>query len=159
MPSVGSLKNLEHVPDLFPMKDRHNASADDRDFLRSFEAAAVAPSDFNHAAHVRLAYVYLCDHAVDESAERMKNALLTFLRHNGISEGKFHETLTRAWVMAVDHFMTRSQGADSASGFMSQNPQLLDSKIMLSHYSAEVLFSDSARASFVPPDVQPIPPP
>ena len=140
------------------MNDRHTPSAEDRDFLRSFEAAQVAPADFNHAAHVRLAYVYLCDHPVDASVERMKNALLSFLRHNGISEGKYHETLTRAWVMAVDHFMTQSEGADSASVFMSRNPQLLDTRIMLSHYSAQVLFSDNARASFVPPDVQSIPP-
>lgn len=140
------------------MSRSHTASADDRDFVRAFEAAEVAPADFNHAAHVRLAYIYLCEHGVDASVERMKNALLSFLRHNGISEGKYHETLTRAWVMAVEHFMTQSDGAHSASVFMSRHPQLLDTRIMLTHYSAQVLFSDTARAAFVPPDVQLIPP-
>jgi hypothetical protein len=33
----------------------------------------------------------------------------------------------------------------------------LDSKIMLTHYSAAVLFSADARAAFVQPDVDPIP--
>lgn len=41
---------------------------------------------------------------------------------------------------------------------IERNPELLDSRIMLTHYSAEVLFSDEARARFVDPDIQPIPP-
>jgi hypothetical protein len=36
---------------------------------------------------------------------------------------------------------------------------LLDSKIMLTHYSASVLDSADARASFVAPDLDPIPEP
>lgn len=43
------------------------------------------------------------------------------------------------------------------SEFIDRNPLLLDTEIMLSHYSAEVLFSDEARAAFVTPDVSPIP--
>jgi hypothetical protein len=43
--------------------------------------------------------------------------------------------------------------------FIARNPVLLDSKVMLSHYSAEVLFSDEARAGFVEPDLAPIPRP
>ena len=46
----------------------------------------------------------------------------------------------------------------SASSFLAANPTLLDSKIMLTHYSAELLFSSGARKSFVPPDLQTIPP-
>jgi hypothetical protein len=34
---------------------------------------------------------------------------------------------------------------------------LLDSRIMLTHYSTELLFSDKARAKFVEPDLDPIP--
>lgn len=137
---------------------QYGADHDDVSFRQAFEAGEVAPADFNHAAHVRLAYVYLCESPVEESVERMKVALLSFLRHNGISDTKYHETLTRAWVMAVDHFMTRSTGAASATAFMDANPELLDSKIMLTHYSAQVLFSAEARAAFVPPDIQSIPP-
>jgi hypothetical protein len=136
----------------------HRASLDDIAFRKAFEAGDVAPSDFNHAAHVQLAYVYLCEHPVDEAVDRMKSSLLAFLRRNAISEGKYHETMTRAWVMAVDHFMQQSSGSESAVSFMSANPALLDSRIMLTHYSAEVLFSPEARSGFVPPDIQPIPP-
>ena len=46
---------------------------------------------------------------------------------------------------------------EQAAAFMAANPRLLDSKIMLSHYSAEVLFSPGARQAFVQPDIQSIP--
>jgi hypothetical protein len=135
----------------------HRASADDLAFARAFEAFEVKPDDFNHAAHVRLAYVYLCQGTVDAAAGRMKAALLAFLAHLGAPPGKFHETMTRAWIMAVAHFMDESAPCDSASAFMAANPRLLDTKIMLKHYSAEVLFSPEARAGFVEPDVKTIP--
>src|SRR5882672_11635323 len=102
----------------------HRLSIEDAAFRRAFEACEVAPPAFDHAAHVRLAYAYLCECS-----------------------------LTRAWIMAVDHFMQQSSSdSDSAASFISSNAQLLDSKIMLTHYSAEVLFSATARQTFVQPD-------
>ena len=143
------------------MTARHQASAPDREFRRAFEACEFAPAAFDHAAHVRLAYIYLCEHSIDAAVERMKASLLAFLAHLGVDPGKYHETITRAWIIAVHHFMTRSQqhSYDSAAAFMEANPALLDSQIMLTHYSAEVLFSSEARRSFVQPDIQSIPPP
>ena len=134
----------------------HEVSQNDRSFRAAFEAHAIAPSQFNHEAHVRLAYVYLADHDVESAVRRMREALLDFIEHNGIPRSKFHETITRAWVLAVRHFMDRS-ASSSATDFLAKNPELLDSKIMLTHYSASVLFSSDARMSFVEPDLDPIP--
>ena len=136
----------------------HALSEADRTFRAAFEACAIAPSAFNHEAHVRLAYVYLAESDVETAVDRMRQALLKFLEHNGIPRSKFHETLTRAWVLAVRHFMNRD-ATESASDFVARNPELLDTKIMLTHYSAQVLFSADARASFVEPDLDPIPRP
>ena len=135
----------------------HVAHEADQRFRHAFEACEIKPEEFDHAAHVRLAYVYLCDHPVDEAVVRMKQSLLAFLPHIGVGESKYHETVTRAWVMAVKHFMSESVSCNSAADFISASPQLLDSRIMLTHYSAEVLFSPVAREAFVEPDVQEIP--
>lgn len=141
----------------FPMK--HLISADDREFQRRLEACALTVAEFDHAAHVRLAYVHLCGRDVDAAVRMMKASLLAYLAHLGVSQAKYHETITRAWIMAVDHFMRKSQEPfQSASDFMQANPELLDSRIMLSHYSAELLFSGEARQVFVVPDIQAIPP-
>jgi hypothetical protein len=59
--------------------------------------------------------------------------------------------------MAVRHFMERTPASASADEFIEANPALLDSKIMLTHYSAELLFSPEARSAFKEPDQDPIP--
>lgn len=140
---------------------KHLAAPDDERYASAFEACAIPAADFDHAAHVRLGYVYLCDAQgdVDAASRRMKRALLAFLAHLGIGDGKYHETMTRAWIMAIEHFMSRAPAPyASAAEFMAANPVLLDGKIMLTHYSAELLFSDQARREFAPPDRQSIPP-
>jgi hypothetical protein len=134
----------------------HQASDEDRQFRLAFDACTIAPSEFNHQAHVRLAYIYLTEGDADSAVQKMRDALLKFLEHNNVPRSKFHETLTRAWVLAVQHFMNRSTST-SATDFIANNPELLDSKIMLTHYSASTLFSADARASFVQPDLDPIP--
>lgn len=137
----------------------HQISAADQGFLRSFAACEISPEDFDHDAHVRLAYIYLCKNSVEYAVEAMKSALLAFLDHNEVGASKYHETLTRAWIMAVRHFMSKAAGCASASEFVKKNPLLLDSRIMLTHYSAELLFSQRARNTFVEPDIQSIPQP
>ncbi|MEZ4699702.1 MAG: hypothetical protein R2834_05190 [Rhodothermales bacterium] len=135
----------------------HRPSSADRAFVRDFEACAVAPADFDHAAHIRLAYVYLCEMPADRAVARVREVLQAYLAHLGMGEGKYHETLTRAWVLAVRHFMARSVPCDSAAAFIEASPRLLDTGILLTHYTAERLFSPDARAAFVDPDLQPIP--
>lgn len=137
---------------------KHRVSPEDDRSRKAFEALEVEPAEFDHGAHVRLAYVYLCEDSVEGAALRMKRALLAFLAHVGVSESKYHETITRAWVMAVDHFMNQSEACSSCADLVRINPQLLDSKIMLTHYSADVLFSPAARQAFAEPNIQAIPP-
>jgi hypothetical protein len=76
---------------------------------------------------------------------------------NGVDPTRYHETLTRAWILAVHHFMNKTGGCQSAEELIAGNPEMLDSKIMLTHYSAEMLFSDEARKAFVQPNLDPIP--
>ena len=136
---------------------KHLLSPEDVAFREAFEKGCVPPEQFDHRSHVRLAYVYLVEHDPEAAGARMRSALQAYLRHQGIAPAKYHETLTLAWILAVRHFMERSSGTASAEVFIAGNPELLDSKIMLSHYSASVLFSAEARTSFAEPDTSPIP--
>lgn len=65
--------------------------------------------------------------------------------------------MTQAWVLAVRHFMKNDSGADSANTFIDNNPKMLDTNIMMTHYSAELLFSNKAREQVITPDLDPIP--
>lgn len=135
----------------------HQLSQSDRAFHQDFMLGRITPAQFDHRAHVRLAYVLLCESGVDQATERMRAALVEFITRNGVNPAKFHETITRAWILAVRHFMDGAPSSGSADEFIDANPRLLDPKIMLTHYSAQTLFSDEARVRFVPPDLQQIP--
>ncbi|GAA0762714.1 hypothetical protein LRH25_25495 [Ideonella azotifigens] len=132
------------------------ASQSDLEFTRAFEGGEIPASEFNHLAHLRMAYVYLCRGDLNYAEQKMREALLAFLDANEIPREKFHETLTRAWIMAVSHFMSR-RDASAFSEFIAHSQALLDTKVMLTHYSAAALFSERARTAFVEPDLEAIP--
>ena len=135
----------------------HTVSDSDRRFRSRFESGEFPAAEFDHRKHLQLAYIYLTESDVESAARQMKAALLDFLARNGVDPVKYHETITRAWVLAVRHFMDKTPVSDSADEFIELNPVMLDTKIMLTHYSAELLFSDKAREQFKEPDRDPIP--
>ena len=132
---------------------------EDQDFKKLVESCKFSVPQFDHRAHLRLAYVYLVQTKnTDESVQLMREALTGLLKYAGIDpSAKYHETLTQAWVLAVHHFMNNTENSISADDFIEQTPVMLDSKIMLTHYSTEVLFSEEARQSFLDPNLEPIP--
>ena len=132
---------------------------EDRKFLKDIESCQFPVIDFDHRAHLRLAYVYLAEtRDVEKSLEFVRKALLGLLQHAGIDPAaKYHETLTEAWLLAVHHFMHTQSQTKSADEFINQNPILLNSKIMLTHYSKDVLFSKRAKMNFVSPNLEQIP--
>ncbi|MDF1720410.1 MAG: hypothetical protein P1U65_07040 [Minwuia sp.] len=137
----------------------HKASAADIRFRDDFAAFRIDPAEFRHRQHIRLAYVCLVNHGPDAATAHVRDTITALLHHIGVDPAaKYHETMTRAWVLAVDHFMHRdATPATSADAFIDANPRLLDKDIMLTHYAHETLFSDNARAGFVAPDRAPIP--
>lgn len=135
----------------------HHASPADLQFRTEFEAGTFPRASFDHRAHLRLAYTYLVESDDEMAFQRMRMAIFAFLQHHQIDPAKYHETLTRAWIMAVRHFMQHTAAGSCFDDLARLNPVMLDSKVMLTHYSAELLFSPAARSAFVTPDRQPIP--
>ncbi len=138
-------------------QSKHLISTDDRVFLRQFEACLFPKDEFQHREHVRLAYILLTQHVAREAHARFRSALKAFISYHGIEKSKYHETITHAWLLAVDFFMNLSDPSASSEEFISLNPRLLKTEILLTHYSRELLFSEGARTAFVEPDLEPIP--
>jgi hypothetical protein len=65
---------------------------------------------------------------------------------------KYNATVTCAWVELVGHHTMHSD-ADMFDLFASQNAALLDKKPLTRFYRSSTLASDSARTSFVEPDL------
>lgn len=140
-----------------PPRMPHTLSEDDLHFRREFAAFRIPPAAFDHRAHLRLAYGFLVELDDDAALAAMRDTLLRFLAHFGIDPAKYHATLTAAWLLAVRHFLVQSPPCASADDFLRHNARLLDGKLLLAHYSEQVLASPAARATFVPPDRDAIP--
>ena len=133
--------------------------ASDREFLRAFESCSLPAAEFRHRDHVRLAYIYLTLHEVGTALTVMRNGLHRFLAHVGAPPTKYHETVTRAWLLAVEHFMREAGRTASFEDFAASSPRLFAHGAMETHYTPERLWSEEARQRFVEPDLEPIPPP
>lgn len=136
---------------------RASAATDDIRFRDDFETGRVTTADFHHREHLRLAFVYLCESSLSDAHDRMRNAIRMFLAANGVPPQKYHETLTKSWLKAVKHFSMRAGNISSFEQLLGADDRLLNTEIMLTHYSRACLFSELARNRYVEPDLQAIP--
>ena len=136
---------------------KHKTSASDIEYLHAFIELKVCADEFHHKEHIRLAYVLLSQHDLDVAYTRLKTYLLGFLARHEVPASKFHETMTRAWLLAVKHFMQLSEPSSDFEDFIRRNDILSNKEIIFSHYSRDLISSDEARNSFVQPDLDPIP--
>lgn len=120
----------------------------DDELVTGFEAGSLA--DFPHAAHVRLTLLYLARHGREEALRRLLDGLLRFATVKG-QPGKFHVTMTRAWVDLLDA-TRRGHPELPPAALVEACPDLLDRDALLRFYSPDRLNSAEARTRWVPPD-------
>jgi hypothetical protein len=126
------------------------------EFLRRFEAAEVGQRDFRHRDHIRMAWLYTTEYGRERAEARATAGIRHLAERHGVPH-KYHETLTRAWVRAVAHFVAADRDVKDFDDFLRRHPALLRRDLLLTHYTAGLLWSDEARMRWVEPDVAPIP--
>lgn len=127
----------------------------DVEFTRALERGEIANENFHHVSHLHVAWVYLAESlSVQQAADKMRDTLRRYAATAGRPQ-KYHETITLFWV----HLLSRAQAAGRGrrlEDIVNANPQLLEKNFPLAYYSAERLFSDEARTSWVEPDLRPL---
>jgi hypothetical protein len=66
--------------------------------------------------------------------------------------------MTRAWLVLIAHARAAVPHATSEA-FLAAHPEMLDKGLALRFYSRDLLMSVRARATFVEPDLAPLPAP
>lgn len=130
----------------------------DSDFLRDFEAVAIAPGSFHHEDHVRMAFLYLQRHDLFDALSRVRVGLKRLVERFGAHD-KYHETVTCALVLVIHERMEqRPTESTSWPNFAASNPDLLAWKDgpFFDYYDAAVLTSDLAKRTFVLPKPRPV---
>lgn len=127
----------------------------DREFMEAFASCTLDPAVFTHAAHLRLAWLYVNNHGVDDAINIIRLQLQAYVKWAGAAD-KYNETVTVAAVKAVDHFMKRSI-ARTFEEFISRHPQLLTDFVAMirSHYRVNIFADENAKRTFMEPDLQP----
>ncbi|XXY45013.1 hypothetical protein WME91_33935 [Sorangium sp. So ce269] len=131
----------------------------DDELLASFADLTLPSQDFDHLAHLRVAWACLQRYPLAVAVERVCDGIRAFAAHVG-APARYHRTLTEALV----RIMSARPAADPElgwEGFLARNPDLVhDARgLVLRHYSDERLASAAARAAFVAPDREPLPAP
>ncbi len=137
------------------MNDSKHLTLSDSVFAERFANLSLPPLWFDHSAHLRLAFILLSQYSREEAEEIMCEQIEAFDQHHGDGT-KYHETITRAAVKTIAHFMHRSPYS-SFSELISKFPRLLLNfkELLLSHYSEEILANPRSKASFIEPDILP----
>src|SRR4051812_28385230 len=127
----------------------------DEAFTRAFENGDVTPAQFGHAAHVRVAWVYLRESgSLDDALPRMRDAIRRFAAAAGAAQ-KYHETITVLWMRLLARARAGGASGELAEVLLS-HPELADKELPLKYYSRERLFSDEARERWIEPDRLPL---
>ena len=124
----------------------------DHEFLTAFEACTLPPHAFPHAAHIRMAWLYLRCDGWELGVQHIREGIQRFAESHGATR-KYHETITLFWARVVQYAIDQSPGISDFEAFIATYPHLLDTRIIERHYSRECLWSDAARAAWVEPDV------
>jgi hypothetical protein len=123
------------------------------ELLAAFEAATLPPERFDHAAHVRVAWLLLRRFPALEAAARFRESLQRYATALG-KTGLYHETITLAYLFLIGERIARAPAA-TWEEFAAANPDLLRWRpsVLDGYYRPDTLGSELARRAFVLPDL------
>jgi hypothetical protein len=132
----------------------------DEEFLYRFENAALSRQEWNHAAHLRMAFLYLKMAIRGRLLCRSVRERIRAFNAAHRNYTAYHETITGAFLRLVHYRLHRKTQTENPSfdAFYAQNLDLFaGNTVLLRHYEKTTLFSAEARADFVNPDREPLP--
>lgn len=125
----------------------------DDELVARFEARTLAPDDYRHREHLRIAFAMLRGADLADAAVRFRRAMQAYAAAVGATS-KYHETLTWAYLVLV-HQRMHQAADDSSRGFLARHPELLDHRAgaLARHYDVQAITaSPLARRIFVLPE-------
>jgi GNAT superfamily N-acetyltransferase len=137
--------------------ERVEAVLDDDALWRAFHERTLGHTEWTHAAHLRVAWMHVARYELDEAHLRMRVGIIRLNAAHGLIETVvrgYHETLTRVWLVLVRAANRQTPCSDSVSFVHGPG---LEREAPLRYYSRERLFSTTARAMFIEPDLAALP--
>ncbi len=136
---------------------------DDAAFLEQFETRTLPFDQWNHRAHVKVAYLYLTRHGVDEATNRIRVGIKAYNAANDVPQGPavgYNETMTVAFMRIIHATMQAYAGifpTKTADEFCDTHPHLMHRSLMRLFYSPRGRKVEAEEHGFVEPDMCPLP--
>ncbi|HXU21117.1 MAG TPA: hypothetical protein VN788_11090 [Verrucomicrobiae bacterium] len=127
------------------------AYLDDDEFLAAFYSFRLAPSEFHHADHLRLAWLEVHRQPIEAVLSRVRAGIQAFAAHHDASH-IYHETITTAWVRLI-----ATHDEKSFDEFLNRNEHRLNLDLLHRFWTPALLRSDEARARWMPPNLRSLP--
>ena len=131
----------------------------DDDFLTAFENCSLPFSQWNHRAHVRVAFLYLSRLGQAKAIDRIRSGIKAYNAVHGVEDGPakgYHETTTQAFMRLI-HEAARKRGPfQDSHQFCEKNPELLDRRVLLCYYMRDRIMEPAAKVGFAEPDIAPL---
>jgi hypothetical protein len=130
-----------------------STSAGGGDLLAAFESGTLDPAQFDHRLHLSLAWTYLQRDGFPAGALRFRQHLQAYVAAVG-AEGKYHETITWAYLVLLNEELSlRSPAGEPFDTMIQRRPDLLDHRngAIARCYSKSQLDSPAARRVFLLP--------
>ena len=125
----------------------------DEIFLTAFEDTSLPRYEWTHTAHVRMGFLYLSRLPYADAEATIVAGIQRYNAAKGNHTG-YHHTITIAFARLIASRLTESSDWPA---FVAANPDLLTFGCVQKHYSPELIKSETARATFVEPDLEPLP--
>jgi hypothetical protein len=141
------------------MQSQMESTLSDEELWLAFGTSKLPAGDWTHHAHLRVAWMFLKRHPLDEAHVLMRVGIIRLNAFHGLVETPsrgYHETLTRLWLSLVASSM-QTADAPRSGAFVDACIDSLGKDAVLRHYSPELATSVRARAIFVEPDRLPFP--
>jgi hypothetical protein len=127
----------------------------DREFLKAFHESTLSSKDFRHRDHLRLAWLVLRRHGLEEAIPILSNGIRQFAESKGAGT-MYNETLTQFWIRFVNHAIQTDYSPQEFEQFVDAFPALLNKHLPYFHWRRETLLGNRARSDWLEPDLQPL---
>ncbi|KZN39371.1 hypothetical protein N480_00650 [Pseudoalteromonas luteoviolacea S2607] len=129
---------------------------DNHVFLTQFEDLSLNPVHFNHIGHIRIACIYLNKYTEAEAIKKVCTGIRAYAESLGAKD-KFNLTVTAMLVKVIANRL-KSCEAKTWEAFIASNQDLATDAVgVLSQYiTKERMMSDTAKVSYLAPDLKPI---
>ena len=126
-----------------------------------FKRQEIYPNEFNHLAHLKVAWDYIHEYSMVEAREKFHQDIIKLTKVLGAEE-KYHRTLTDFfldYLYQVKWYLNHNGTSSESWALVEQECSLLiknAKKLISYYYSDELINSDLARTQYVDADIMPL---